>query len=303
MTNKMTNAAYQRACEFVRTEGRRLDAERLEHTLSGGNTTGVLEALAPFQNEDGGFGHGIEPDFRTPASTALATSVGLGVLRSLGIGSDHAMVRGAIAYLVDTVDQQCWVWPIINADVDLAPHAPWWNYSSNLAESWNQFRFNPTAELLGYCHEHSSLVPDDMLGRLSDTMIENLVAAGTLTSFYDIRCCLALYETPGLPQDVKAPLTESLKTSAAALDLNNPHANYLDLIPTPDSLLAEVVADHFAASVDKTIRTQEDNGSWAPWWDWSEVSEAAWRKAEVEWRGSIARVVIKVFAAHDLVGE
>jgi len=83
--------------------------------------------------------------------------------------------------------------PIINHDVDVAPHAPWWSYSEDLADSWNKFQFNPTAELVDYCFEHASLVPDDVLDQLATTFFENLEKIETLSSFYDLRCCLHLH--------------------------------------------------------------------------------------------------------------
>jgi hypothetical protein len=301
MTNKLSHKAFDRACKFVQTKARPLDRERLSHFLLGNNAKSVLVALGNFQNDNGGFGHGIEPDFRTSYSTAMATSVGLQVLRALRVGSDDQMARGAIRYLLATVDRKNWVWPIINKSVEAAPHAPWWDHSENLADSWNQFRFNPTAELIGYCFEHAKLVPESTLVHLESILIKNLEAAEILTSFYDLRCCLLLHDSYSLPSQLRDVLSRILVKSALKLDPEDPHVNYLDLVPTPAALLQSVLKKVFDAHVDKLMRTQSVDGCWEPWWEWKEVSEPEWQKAALEWKGMITRHTIEVLSAHDLV--
>ena len=49
--------------------------------------------------------------------------------------------------------QDSLTWRIIPVSATDSPHAPWWNQAS-LAEAFNSFRLNPTAELLGYFYEH-----------------------------------------------------------------------------------------------------------------------------------------------------
>jgi len=301
MTRKLDRTRFERACEFVRSKGRLLDVELLNHSLAADNASAVLSALAAYQNEDGGFGHGLEPDLRTPNSTAIATSVGFQVLRKVGADSDHPLVAAGIEYLLATLDRENWVWPIINPDVDLAPHAPWWNYSDDLADSWNKFRFNPTAELVGYCYEHASRVPADVLDQLTITLVENIAKEATLKSFYDLNCCLKLHATGSLPEQVSAPLEQLMRQSVGELSPNDPHVNYLALVPQPGSFLAATLAQQFDAHIEKVLQSQADDGSWDPWWQWRDVSESEWQKAKREWSGVITRETISTLVAHDLV--
>jgi hypothetical protein len=75
----------------------------LEHRLyatlfEGAPASGVVEALRGYQNEDGGFGHGLEPDKRCPASQPLDVQVALETLVAAGT-SDAAMLQRACDYL------------------------------------------------------------------------------------------------------------------------------------------------------------------------------------------------------------
>jgi hypothetical protein len=60
----------------------------------------VRPAAMFHENPDGGFGHALEPDLRTPASSALATSVAFQVLAEVGAPADHPLVLGGLAYLL-----------------------------------------------------------------------------------------------------------------------------------------------------------------------------------------------------------
>lgn len=301
MTNALSREGFDRASDYVRRNARPLDVALLDLALESEDPhrrAAVTEALAPFQNSDGGFGHGIEPDFHTPASTAMATSMGFDVLRQANANSKHPLVVSGMKYLLETLDQERWVWPIINKNVDLAPHAPWWNFSAELAADWNQFRFNPTAELVSCCYEHNTLVPAAVLDSLTSTLIKSLNDAGTLTSYYDLRCCLHLRDTPSIPQRLQETLDEIVLSSAAKLAPDNPHANYFELVPRREAFLATAVATPLESQFARAIESQSADGSWGPWWDWSEVSKSAWQIAEHQWRGIITRQTIETFVAH-----
>ena len=104
MTAILSNTGFHKACAFVESEGRALDAALLRYDLGTGAAEAVLTALSAYQNPDGGFGHGLEPDMASPASSALATSVGLRLLRRIEASSGHPMVEAALAWLDRTFD-------------------------------------------------------------------------------------------------------------------------------------------------------------------------------------------------------
>lgn len=66
-----------------------------EHQFERAPPERVVAELARFQNDDGGFGYALEPDLRTPSSSALATGIGLHMLKELRCPADHPMVGKA----------------------------------------------------------------------------------------------------------------------------------------------------------------------------------------------------------------
>ncbi|MET7437793.1 hypothetical protein ABZS63_08965, partial [Streptomyces sp. NPDC005568] len=76
-----------RAEHFVWLTARVLEQRRFAYHFlddGDGNADAVETALAAYRNEDGGYGHALEPDLRGPASQPLHTAHALRVLDSIG---------------------------------------------------------------------------------------------------------------------------------------------------------------------------------------------------------------------------
>ncbi|MFI9823898.1 hypothetical protein ACIHFC_26015 [Streptomyces sp. NPDC052013] len=73
-----------RAERFVWLTARVLEQRLFAHHFRGRDADPVETALDAYRNEDGGYGHGLEPDLRGPLSQPLHTAHALHVLDSLG---------------------------------------------------------------------------------------------------------------------------------------------------------------------------------------------------------------------------
>jgi hypothetical protein len=301
MTVLLSNAGFHKACAFVEDQGRPLDAALLRHDLGEGSAEAVLAALAAYQNTDGGFGHGLEPDLATPASSAIATSVGLRFLRHIDASGRSSMVKAALDWLETTFDWDAGVWPIITPAVDEAPHAPWWAWSEDLAEGWNGFRFNPGAELLAYLYAWRADASPDLLKAAEARMRRTLADIEVIEGAYDLKCAVRLAETESLPDDLRERLELLVVRSALGADPSDPHAAVLELAPRPSSLLAAALVDRIDAALDTLIGAQQPDGGWLFFWDWSDVDAAAWAKAKRDWRGWITRDAVDALLAYGRV--
>ncbi|MFB5759843.1 hypothetical protein [Paenibacillus medicaginis] len=68
----LTRSEFERAAAFMKHEARSLERALFEYEFESGSFHAVLTELKIYQNEDGGFGNGLEPDLRCPESSALA---------------------------------------------------------------------------------------------------------------------------------------------------------------------------------------------------------------------------------------
>jgi hypothetical protein len=303
VTQLLTRARFAAAEAFVGDKARPLDAALLALTLERGSADGALAALVGFQNGNGGFGHGLEPDLGTPASSAIATSVGLRTLRRLETPARRPTVVATIDWLAAMLDGEKGVWPIVGRDVDLAPHAPWWNWSDDMAAGWNGFRFNPTAEILAHLYAFRDVVPATMLACVETGLRSTLAETAVIENAYDLKCAIRLAEADGLPPDLARPLDGLVRRSIAAHDPGDPHASPFDAAATPDSPFADAVDGRIEPALTALIAAQCDDGGW-PWnpdWDWSFVDKAAGAAAVAAWRGVVTREAVETLLAYGRV--
>jgi prenyltransferase beta subunit len=66
--------------EFIFKNGRLLERRLFSFFFENGKKDAVIKALVAYQNKDGGFGNGIEPDILCPDSTAIGTETAMYIL-------------------------------------------------------------------------------------------------------------------------------------------------------------------------------------------------------------------------------
>ncbi len=296
----LTREAQACAKAFVEQYARPLEQWIYAYEFEQGPKDAIFEALAAFQNPDGGFGNALEPDLRLPDSSVLATTVGLQVLREFDAPADHPLVRGALRYLLHTFDPAAMAWPIIPPHTDNAPHAPWWTYGDNVAASWNGFLVNPRVEIIGYLWNYAPPgLPAWVRERLTAAAVAYLDEHTDKIQMFDLLCYNRLVKTRTLPEDTRATLIAKLTPLVGHLVVKDPAewVNYnlmpLELVDSPDSPFAAVLGDVVAQNLDFEIAYQGDDGAWHPKWLWYGLYPDTWPTAEREWSGVITLRTLK----------
>jgi hypothetical protein len=295
--NTISDQRFNQAKKYLLSEARPLEKVNFELEFGGGSVDGVLSQLKKFQNPDGGFGQALEPDLRTPTSSALCTEMGLRYLAEMHIPADHPMAQAAVQYLLGSFDAETQVWRVIPEDANDHPHAPWWHEESgSLARTFDDFRVIPRAGILAALYHYAELVPDDWLAAVTEQTVADILALDTEkfggggdTVVYALR----LMEAQGLAPSLKSRLEPRLREVADAVVARDPQAwaGYaappLKLAPTPKAPLADLLADDLQTYLDYLIEQQTPEGTWEPTWSWGESYPEDWAQAKQEWRGLI----------------
>jgi hypothetical protein len=297
MAQRLSEAAFRRGRRFIEAQARPLDRALFAFHFGDDAPETAAAELLLYQNADGGFGHGLEPDTSAPASTAIATSLGLRFLNGIGAEARQPMVRAALKWVGRAFDWDAGVWPIVGPEVEAAPHAPWWSWSEDLADRWNGFRFNPSAELLGYLYRWREAAPEGLLAAAEARMRRTIATTTSIDGAYDLKCAIRLAETPGLPEDLRTPLYELVTASALAHSNADEHGSALEFAPRPSAVLARPLREHIEAAVEALIDAQEEDGGWPLFWDWGFVDADAWTKAKLDWRGLLTREALEMLHA------
>jgi hypothetical protein len=299
--------AFHRAGAFLLTHARPLERVAFERAFADGPAWRVIDALEAFQNPDGGFGHGLEPDALTPTSGALATSVALRRLAEIEAPADHPMVVAATDYLRATLVPHERVWRIVPPETEEAPHAPWWG-AEGLEERFNGFRVNPRADLLAQLYA-LRVSTHEWLDPLAEDVVRDLeawAASGTPFGMHDIVAAVGLLDAPGLPVPVRLRLHEVL---AAVVDSNvstDPatwHEYVLRpvaVVPRPGSAFSARLADGVERNLDYLIEEQREDGAWWPSWTWGRDDDV-WERQRLAWAGVITLEALLRLQAFDRI--
>lgn len=290
------------ARDYLLHTARPLEAARYRYHLADGDAGEVMAALAPFRAESGGYGRALEPDLRTPAPSALATSVALQIAEEVGAPASQPAVSAATDFLLATYETATQRWRIIPAEAENSPRAFWWA-ADGLDERFGQFWMNPRAELLSYLWRYAG--PDRVawLHATTEALLAELAESTEPLAGNDLLCAMRLATTPQLPASLGQPLLARVRADMLRSVETDPTrwGEYvlrpLDVAPAPDSPFAILFPAAIQANLDYLVGTQGDDGAWAPVWSWAPLDAAAWAQAEREWKGVLTLAALRELSA------
>ena len=305
----LSREAFGRAADYLRNEARPLERALFAHHFEGGGRTAVLAALVPYQNADGGFGRALEPDMRAEASSVVATTVALDILRRVGATEETSGLPAALVYLMDNYDVETERWPIISPAVEDAPHAPWWEYAAS-EESFRGFWANPRASVVGYLWQYRKLVPSPFVEGALRSAATDLLTYSQTMEMHDLLCYVDLLATPDLPGEMRENMIDKLRRVVARSVVMEPaewddyNLKPLTVVRSPQSELAAAVdAAVLDANLDHLLAAQSPDGTWPPNWSWDFIDADAWAAAEREWRGVLTLRNLETLRAFGRIEE
>jgi hypothetical protein len=273
-------ADVDRAADFLWRHGRLLERLLFANRFLGAPAEPVVHALRAYQNDDGGFGHALEPDVRAPDSQPIHVDMALRVLHEIDVAPPE-MVARACSYLTSMSSEAGGV-PAITAVSSRYPHGEHWQPHVWIADS-----VNPTAMITGLLHSlhfgHAWLERADAFcwNKISDTKVEDGPALAAVFCF--------LNNAPDRRRAV--PMAEEMADAIPnatffALDPEDVGSDYaltpLHLAPTRDAMAAGLFAPELLdAHLDHLASRQQPDGGWPITW------EAPTDAAALEWRGRV----------------
>ena len=272
----MNTPDFDAAAVFVAANARVLDRRRFARLFGGGGGAApVRDAVAAYRNDDGGFGHGLEPDCRSPASQPAAAEMALRVMDEADAW-DEDLVLGACDWLTAVAPAEGGA-AFVEANLAGWPHAPWW-----VPEEGHPASLIATGMIAGTLHARG--VSHPWLDRATQVMWARI---GTLTepSGYEMFGVLKfLQHVPDRDWASAAfgrvgPLIIDRKLVALDPDEAGEVHGPLDFAPEPGSLARGLFDDAtIKAHLDHLAHAQLEDGGWTfNWPAWSPAAERDWR--------------------------
>jgi hypothetical protein len=288
----MTDDTFTRARDFLLREGRLLERRLFATLFEGAAPSGVVDVLRGYQNPDGGFGHGLEPDKRCPDSLPIDVEKAFQAMVAAG-QSDETMVRRACDWLASVAVPDGAValsFPVMEG-YPRAEHWSEWTYAPG---------FNPTAGLAGLLHRMG--VDHPWLGRATDwcwAALDRAVDDGFPEDVHAMSEAMVFLEhVPDRPRaEAFIPrVGEWLpKLNWYKADAADPGYGVtpLDLAPTPDSLWHRLFAPGVVEGhLERLREEQQPDGGWPITW------EPPGMASTLEWRGIETLRALRILAAY-----
>jgi len=274
---------------FVWLTARLVDRYRFAHLFRGASASRVLDALRPYQNADGGFGNGFEPDLRAPISQPVPVWNALMLLDEIGRFA-NPLVAAACDYLQSITTPDGGV-PSVLPSARPYPRAPWWE-----PEDEPPAALLATAGLAALLHKHR--VERPWLAPATAFCWQRIDALEE-TSPYEMRMVLPFLEqVPDRARAERAFARVGPKLLEQGLVALDPQATGevhfpLDYAPRPDSLARRLFADDLIEThLDALAAAQRPDGGWTfNWLDWNPATT-------LEWRGWITIDALKTLRAY-----
>jgi len=285
--------AFAAADRFLLKEARLLERRLFATRFLGQPSGAVVDALRGYQNEDGGFGHGLEPDKRCPASLPIDVEVAFQTMAAAGAADADMVGRscdflGRVAAAAEADGAVPLAFPVIES-FPRAVHWSDWTYRPGL---------NPTAGLAGLLHQLG--VDHPWLAEATAYCWQQLESGARVQDAHELSEVLVFLEhVPDRERADKhrAALADTL-ADVEMFHLDPAAEGYgltpLHLAPTPGSRSRALFDDAvIEAHLDNLAGSQQPDGGWPI--SWEPPSEASL----LEWRGIVTVQALRTLAAYD----
>ena len=282
--------AFARARTFIFTQARLLERLLFAVQFEQAEPRTVGQLVSAYQNADGGLGHALEPDLRSPLSQPLFVEIGLRALHDAG-WKDQALASTFCSFLEKASDERGLVPPILPNALE-SPHASHWSGPQSAG-------INPTAAICGLLIDQG--VQHPWLAHATETCCD-LILTQPPDEAHGLVCAAILAEhlpDKQLGHQIEAMLGSQLQTARFFI----PEAPVLDYGLTPLHFATHpesrwrnlFTAEQIHGHLEDLKSKQMDDGGWPI--SWNPPGPAAL----CEWRGRWTLDAIKILTAYGVI--
>jgi hypothetical protein len=282
--------AFVRAKVFLYTQARLLERLLFAVRFENADPRSVGLLVSAYQNRDGGLGHALEPDLRSPRSQPLFIEIGLRAMHDAGC-QDHKLSLSLCSFLETVCDESGLVPPIL-PDAYESPHASHWRGPQSPS-------VNPTASICGLLLDQGINHP--WLARTTDTCCDRLIARPP-NEAHELECAAVLADhltDEDTGNRIGSMIASKLKTARFFIP-DAPVRDYgltpLHFAPSPDSRWNALFTSAQLQGHLEDLRTRQmDDGGWPI--SWKPPGSAS----ECEWRGRWTLQAIDTLVAYGML--
>lgn len=277
--------------------GRALEIALYSYYFDEGTVTDIERALCGYQNADGGFGHGLEPDCLNPNSSPIQTWAATQIILECQLDYSD-IIEDILKYLEVTEDFRDNRYGSTILSNNDYPRAPWWNHSDKAYEGWN-----PTASLIGFylIYGHKDNPHYSKMVELAHQAVVDVIENGCqemheLNNFLELRTGLI---KSGLDVEMPIEAFETQLSNDMLSLIEMDHTKWGDYVCRPSTFvlkttdfLADQMTDLIQKEIDFLETQKNDDGLWEVPWSWGQY-ESDFYVSKKQWQGIIGLKYLK----------
>lgn len=277
--------AYEEIRRWVHCNARPLEMALWNYFFENGKREEIQDALAFYQNEDGGFGCGIEPDCWNRESSPYATLTAAGILQRTGIadalGRENPLIQGIFRYLESGAhsDEEGWFFSIPSNNT--CARAPWWSFDEEANRLQGMgITAGLCAFILRYGDRDSGLYQKALAftGRILQKAagaeaFGEMGAEAVYTLLQELAHCesAASFSCEGLAEKMAKEINRAIERDPKKWALYTPRPS--QFISSPDSPFYKGNEKIVEEELDYLIDTRNPLGVWNITWTWFDLGE------------------------------
>jgi hypothetical protein len=267
-----------RVHDFMTSNARLLDRRRMELAVGAGDPEAALSALAAYRNPDGGFGWGLEPDSRAPASQPVAALHAFEVFEEIAPATSP-LAAGLLDWL-DSIALESGALPFALPGGASAGSAPMWGTADTGSPSLHM-----TCVVLGIAQRvrrhDPQVAAHPWLHRATEWALGEIAGMRRPGQAIEFRYVLQLLDATDARQELERLGAHIPPDGSMAVTGGRPEEAMrpLDFSPEPGRPIRELFeAWTIEADLDRLEAEQHDDGGWdVDWAHWSPAGGLEWR--------------------------
>lgn len=287
MCMKLSKANFNKARDFILTNGRMIERRLYHFHFEEDGPEGVVHAVYAYRNADGGFGHGLEPDTASPESQPLFTIMALEVLDEVGYLNADILVKDFVPYIKRITTERGGIPWMFQPKSDY----PCEDHFKTVKE-WAAL--STTAPFLALLEKHGVDIP---WMQSAETFvweeIERINKKHVFCHLCTPRRLEFLQHTKHRDKAEKGLIDLKkwiLEDGVLSKDYDDAgwglygKPNSMCFAPSPDSIFAPIFSEETVnADLKELIKRQKDDGRWDTWYGLSEGMKLEWAGMQTLW--------------------
>jgi len=274
---------------WVKRNARPLEVAKWDFIFGNGSKEAILSELLKFQNADGGFGNGLEPDLILPHSNSITSAEAIFTASKYGLDCTGDWFARLLDCFENSVQNIPRFWEAVPKEVEDYPRPPWWNYGSD-----DKFSPNPCAVIAAALILHGTKTQKQLGLTVAHKCFEFLLS-DEFCGDHDSYCLILLVEklhaagSDLITDDILSAMKQKIKANVCYDESkwHKYHPQPLNFAHSPISMWHDCVEEGIENNLKYWMVTTNDDGVWKPHFSWGVDSEAA-RQATKNWMGAIA---------------